>query len=732
MPHREFHRKKSFKILRFLVGLILTVVVLGLAGIFAVFIIFGKNLPDPSNLEDRAITESTKIYDRAGKIILYDIHAEERRTVVPFSEIPQVVKDATVVAEDRNFYTHGGLDFMAILRAGWADLRGNNLQGGSTITQQFVKKSILSSERTLTRKIKEAILALELERRYSKDEILNFYLNQIPYGFNAYGIEAAAQTYFSKHAADLTLAEAAVLAALPRAPSYYSPYGEHLPELMARQKDILNKMSELGYISESDFKKAQAQKLNFARSHSSIKAPHFVFYIKDILEQKYGEDYIATAGLKIITTLDWDLQQIAENVVAEGAQRNESLGAYNSALMAIDPKTGQILAMVGSRDYWKDPLPAGCTPGVNCKFEGNVNVATRSRQPGSSFKPFVYATAFKKGYTDKTMLFDIPTQFDTGCNAAGVPVYQGSQCYSPRDFDLKYRGPVTVRQALANSLNIPSVQMLYLAGVDDSINTAEDMGISTLKDRSRFGLSLVLGGGEVKLLEMTSAFGVLATEGVKHSPAPILRIEDSKGKVLEEFSDEPVSVLDPEITRMVSDILSDNVARAPIFGAHSALYFSDRPIAAKTGTTNEFRDGWTIGYTPSLAVGVWTGNNDNTPIKQEPGVYVAAPIWHAFFQQAFEKLNLPPESFTPPEKKTITKPILNGEYIINGAIHSTLYYIDRDDPTGPPPANPANDPMFNNWESAVRSWFGTKITATPKSETTIAPAPATVKIPAPN
>ena len=714
MPHREFHRRKTYKLIRFFIGVVIILVIFGLAGVFTVFIIFGRNLPDPSNLEDRTITESTKIYDRAGKIILYDIHAEERRTVVPFSEIPQVIKDATVVSEDRNFYTHGGLDFMAILRAGWEDLRGNKLQGGSTITQQFIKKSILSDERTITRKIKEAILALELERRYSKDEILNFYLNQIPYGANAYGIEAAAQTYFSKHAVDLTLAESAVLVALPRAPSYYSPWGEHLPELLARQKDILNKMSELGYISESDFKKAQGQSINFSKTRASIKAPHFVFYIKDILEKKYGEDYIATAGLKIITTLDWDLQQIAENVVAEGAKRNEALGAYNSALTAIDPKTGQILAMVGSRDYWKDPLPEGCDPGINCKFEGNVNVTTRNRQPGSAFKPFVYATAFKKGYTDKTMLFDIPTQFDTGCNAAGVPVYQGSQCYSPKNFDLKYRGPVTVRQALANSLNIPSVQMLYLAGVDDSINTAEDMGISTLKDRSRFGLSLVLGGGEVKLLEMTSAFGVLATEGVKHSPTPILRIEDSKGKVLEEFSDEPVSVLDSEITRMVSDILSDNVARAPVFGSRSALYFPDRPIAAKTGTTNEFRDGWTIGYTPSLAVGVWTGNNDNTPIKQEPGVYVAAPIWRAFFQQAFEKLNLPPESFTPPEKKIVTKPILNGEYIVNGAIHSTLYYIDRDDPAGPPPTNPANDPMFNNWESAVRAWFGAATPTSPK------------------
>ncbi len=706
MPHREFYRKRGFKIFKFLLGLALVAAIVGLFGALVVFVVFSRNLPDPSNIEDRSVTESTKIYDRTGKIILYDIHGEERRTVIPFSEIPQVVKDATIVAEDRDFYNHPGIDFIAIFRAAWGNLKGQSLQGGSTITQQFIKNSILSAEQTFTRKIKEAILALELERRYSKDEILNFYLNQIPYGSNAYGIEAAAQTYFSKSALDLTLAEAALLASLPKAPSFYSPYGSRAGELLARQKNILEKMYGLGYISASELKKSQAQKIIFSKSRASIKAPHFVFYIKDILDEKYGEDYVAGAGLKIVTTLDADLQQIAEEVVSAGADSNEARGAYNAALTAIDPKTGQVLVMVGSRDYWKDPLPEGCDPGVNCKFDGNVNVATRSRQPGSSFKPFVYATAFKKGYTDKTILFDIPTEFDTGCNSFSQPISHGAKCYSPNNFDLKFRGPVTARQALANSLNIPSVEMLYLAGVDDSINTAEDMGITTLKDRSRFGLSLVLGGGEVKLLEMVSAFGVFATEGVKHRPAVILRIEDNKGKVLEEYKDEPVQVLDPEIARLITDIISDNAARAPVFGSRSSLFFPDRPVAAKTGTTNEFRDGWTLGYTPSLVAGLWAGNNDNTPMKQEPGVYVAAPIWRAFMERAFEKLNLPVETFTPPEKKIVAKPILNGEYIINGQVHSTLYYIDRADPTGPPPSNPANDPMFANWEAAIRARFG--------------------------
>jgi 1A family penicillin-binding protein len=690
------------------------------------FIYFSRNLPDPSNLEDRVITESTKIYDRTGEIILYDIHGEEMRTVIPFEDIPQSIKDATLVVEDRDFYKHSGLDFKGMIRAMWLNLTSDSLQGGSTLTQQFVKKSILSDERIYTRKIKEAILALELERRYTKDEIFGFYLNQIPYGGNAYGIEAAAQTYFAKRAKDLTLSESALLTSLIKAPSYYSPYGNHKDELLARQKMVLKSMYELNYITEKDYNKAKNETLNFAKNKSSIQAPHFVFYIKEILEEKYGEDYVSGAGLKIITTLDWDLQNIAEEVVSFGADKNDAMEAHNAALVSIDPKTGQILAMVGSRDYWKDPIPAGCDQGINCQFEGNVNVATRMRQPGSSFKPFVYATAFKEGYTDKTILFDVPTQFDTGCNSIGQPQSAGVKCYSPRNYDLKYRGAVTARQALANSLNIPSVQFLYLAGVEDSINTAEDLGITTLKDRSRFGLSLVLGGGEVKLLEMVSAYGVFATEGVRHQSSAILRIENSKGEVLEEYKDEPVQVLDTEVTRLISNILSDNEARTPIFGARSPLFFEDRPVAAKTGTTNEFRDGWTIGYTPSLVAGVWTGNNDNSSINKEPGSYTTAPIWHEFMAKAFEKLNLGPESFTPPNTEYPAKPILNGQYVIDGQIHSTLYYLNKDDPRGPIPSNPYADPQFNNWEAAVRAWFGLQaIQTTPVIIQTIPVIPVT-------
>lgn len=731
MPIRRFYHHHSFKLLKKLFGIIFIIAAAGFLFLAVAFVFFSRDLPNPSNLEDRTITESTKIYDRTGKVILYDIHGEERRTVIPFAEIPQTVKDATIVSEDRDFYKHSGIDFKAIIRAAWLNMTSDSLQGGSTLTQQFVKKSILSDERVYTRKIKEAILALELERRYSKDEILGFYLNQIPYGANAYGVEAAAQTYFSKSAKDLSLAESALLASLIKAPSYYSPYGSHKTELIARQKLVLKSMYDLNYITKKDYGKAIGTTLNFAKAKSSIQAPHFVFYIKEMLDEKYGEDYVSTAGLKITTTLDWDLQSIAEDVVAAGADNNDSKGAHNAALVSIDPKTGQILAMVGSRDYFKDSMPAGCDQGVNCEFEGNVNVATRMRQPGSAFKPFVYATAFKKGYTDKTMLFDVPTQFDTGCNSIGQPQSAGAKCYAPKNFDLRYRGPVTARQALSNSLNIPSVQMLYLAGVDDSINTAEDLGLTTLKDRSRFGLSLVLGGGEVKLLEMTSAFGVFATEGVRHPPTSILKIEDRKGNVLEEYKDDPVQVLDTEIARLISNILSDNVARTPVFGARSSLFFPDRPVAAKTGTTNEFRDGWTMGYTPSLVTGVWTGNNDNSPINQEPGVYTTAPIWHEFMSQAFAKLNLQAESFTAPNIKPAIKPILNGQYLINGQIHSTLYYVNKEDPQGAVPSNPYADPQFNNWEAAVRAWFGAQAQPAPLAPAVTPPTiPTQTQVPA--
>ena len=601
---------------------------------------------------------------------------------------------------------------------------------------------MLTSEKKISRKIKEAVLAIELETRYSKDEILNFYLNEIPYGSNAYGIEAAAQTFFNKQAKDLNLAESALLAAVIKAPSYYSPYGSHPEELKNRQNLVLNRMAELNFISQEEAAAAKKEEPKFSPQAHGLKAPHFVMYVKEYLEEKYGQDYVEKAGLKVYTTLDWDLQSIAEEIISEGAKNNwTKYKAYNAALAAVDPKTGQILAMVGSRDYF------------DLEHDGNVNVTLRDRQPGSSFKPFAYAEAFKKGYTAETILFDLKTEFNPNCPADGTGEKDeyGLDCYNPGDYDDKFRGPVTIREALAQSLNLPSVQVLYLAGVPGTIKLAKEMGISTLNDPDRYGLSLVLGGGEVKLLDEVAAYSVFANDGIKNEKTPILKIEDAKGKVIEEFKSRPKKVLEPQISRLVSDILSDNAARSPIFGENSALYFSDRPVAAKTGTTEKYRDAWTLGYTPSLSVGLWVGNNDNSSMaKSGAGIAAAGPLWHSFIKKAYENkikncqgqeeqpenlfcLPKEPEAFQKPETKSTSKSILNGSYFtersywvnkISGEpansetpaelleerrskeVHNILYYVKKGDPQGEIPQEPANDPQYKNWEAPVQNWAG--------------------------
>ncbi|MFH0906993.1 MAG: transglycosylase domain-containing protein [bacterium] len=555
-------RKK--RIFKAMAKLTLFCFVIGFLGIIGLSAYFAKDLPNPSDMSQREIAQSTKIYDRTGQVILYDIHGEEKRTIVPFDEIPQYVKDATLVAEDDNFYHHIGLDIKAILRAALSNLKGQQInQGGSTITQQFIKNAYLGgpqSERTYVRKIKEAILSLELERKYSKDEILQFYLNQVPYGSNAYGIEAASQTFFNKRAKELSLAESVFLASLPQAPSYYSPYGSHPEELGYRQEYIYERMIKFGYITKEQADQAKQEELEYA-VQDDLKAHHFVTMVQEYLEEKYNRTYadINMAGLKVYTTLDWDLQNVAEKAITDGADKNEQYRASNAALVAIDPKTGQLLALVGSKDYKEDQF----------------NVATSPyRQPGSSFKPFAYAAAFNKGYSPETILFDLSTSF--GNFGPG----QGTE-YRPNNYDLQFRGPISMRTALAQSINIPSVKTLYLAGVNETINLAQDMGITTLKDRQRYSLSLVLGGGEVKLLDETAAYGVFANEGIKNPISLILKIKDSQGNVLEEYKDKAIRVLKQQTARQINDILSDEAARAPMFGNHSKLYLPERPAAAK-------------------------------------------------------------------------------------------------------------------------------------------------------
>ncbi len=733
-----FYRKKYGKkgrLLKRLLVLTLWFFIFGCIGIVCIFAYFSKDLPDPERIDQRQIIQSTKIYDRTGTVLLYDVHGEEKRTVISFNEIPQYMKDATIITEDANFYHHFGLDFRGIIRAVLANLRGKKIeQGGSTITQQFVKNAILSRERTFSRKIKEAILAIELEMKYPKDEIFGFYLNQVPYGFNAYGVEAAAITFFDKHARDLTLAESTILAALPQAPSYFST---HPDELKSRQEHILNRMASYGYLTKEQAEEAKKEEVKFTPQSEGIKAPHFVMYIQNYLDEKYGKDFVEKGGLKVYTTLDWDLQNLAEEIISKNAAFNEkSHNAYNAALTATDPKTGQILAMIGSKDYFGEPSPKGCIPGKNCLFDPNVNVTIRPRQPGSSFKPFAYAAAFKKGFTPDTIVFDLETEF----------AVEGAESYRPKDYDGKFRGPVTFRRALAQSLNVPSVQVLYLAGINDTLNLAEDLGITTLKDRSRYGLSLVLGGGEVMLLEETAAYSIFANEGIKHSISSIIKIEDSEGNILEKYEDNPIRVLNEQTARLINDILSDEESRAPMFGSHSKLYLEDRPAAVKTGTTQEYRDGWTVGYTPSLAVGVWAGNNLPTTMIKGDGSYVASPIWNEFMKQAyqFKKENRPktdqpradyfdlpqnPEQFNKPEPVETNKDILNGKFAhevkvkidkvsgklateftppdlieerIYREVHCILYYVDKDNPQGE--NNGRNDSQFNNWEPPVLAW----------------------------
>jgi len=735
--------------LKFLFWVFIFIFVIGVIA----FVYVLRDLPNPQSLAERNLAESTKIYDRTGKITLYDVHGEEKRTVIPFEEIPQFIKDATITVEDNNFYHHFGLDIRGIARSVFNNIIGKTILGkktsvgGSTITQQFIKNAILTSEKTYVRKIKEAILAIEIEMKYSKNEILGFYLNQVPYGSNTYGVEAAAQTFFNKNAKDLTLGESALLSALTQAPSYYSPYGSHFETTKARQEYVLQRMNELGYITKEQMENAKNEKLIFASPQSGMKAPHFVMYIKEYLEDKYGKNYIEEAGLKVYTTLDWDLQQIAEQAVKNGAETNgKKYNAQNAALAATDPKTGQILAMVGSKNYRAESFPEGCTPGKNCLFEPYVNVTTSPRQPGSSFKPFAYAMAFQKGFTPDTMLFDLKTEFNPNCSSDATQKKDqyGLECYHPKNYDNKFRGPISMKSSLAQSLNIPSVKTLYLAGVNETINLAQDMGIETLKDRSRFGLSLVLGGGEVRLLEETAAFGVFAADGIKNPIKAILKIENNKGEIIEQYKNEPQKILDPQIARLISDILSSEDARAPIFGYKSYLYINGIPVAAKTGTTQEYRDGWTVGYTPSLAVGVWTGNNDNTSINREPGAVIAAPIWNEFIKKSYAKklelktstkpenyFDLPgqPEEFTRPNPVIANKDVLSGNYItalraridkVSGKlatnltppdtieektypqIHCILEYVNRDDPQGD--SNGKEDPQFKNWEQSVLGW----------------------------
>lgn len=667
-------------------------------------------IPDLNSFDSRKVAQSTKIYDREGKTVLYDLNHDVRRNVVPLSDISPNLQKAAIAIEDSEFYNHGGVSFQAIARAIWIDIKTLSFaQGGSTITQQVVKNTILSGEKSPIRKFQEWVLSWKLEQRYSKDQILEFYFNVTPYGGTLYGAEVAARSFFGKSANDLTLAEAAYLAAIPQLPTYYSPYGNNRARLDARKDYVLERMQILGYITEDEKVSAQKQKVVFSRQqNNTIIAPHFVFYIEQQLEEMYGPE-VVTQGLTVITTLDADLQNAAQQIVHDGAIANTSkFNASNAAMVAIDPKTGQILAMVGSRDYFDTEIP------------GNFNVAVAPRQPGSSFKPFVYATAIEKGYTPETVIFDVPTQFSTACSPSDVS-NSTAPCYAPQNYDNKFRGPMTFRTALAQSINIPAVKTLYLAGIDKVLNLAGRMGITTLGPAKDYGLSLALGAAEVSPLEMASAMGVFANDGVRNPPTGILEIRDMKGKVMKKFEAKPEQAISAEVARQMQDIMSDNDARVPSYVFNNPMYFTDYDVAAKTGTTNESRDAWTVGYSPTIALAMWAGNNDNSPMVKEFAGYIVAPMWRQVMDVALA--SRPKEYFSEPPATPESAPaVLRGEVIY----HSLLLLTDKNNPQGGPPANPYSDPQLPYWEAPIQAWgLGMSMMGTTTASTTETTQPLT-------
>jgi len=611
-----------------LLGVVL-VLLTAIGGLVGGYLYIARQLPPPEELAARQATfATTKIYDRQGNL-LFDIFDPQagRRTEVRLARVSPYLVQATLATEDRNFYLHPGFDPYAIARAVYYNLtEGEIVSGASTIPQQLARNVLLSPEerveQSAARKIKEIVLAAEITRTYPRDTILEIYINQIFYGNLAYGIEAAAETYFDKPAADLTLAEAALLAGLPQSPALYDPYA-NLQAAQTRQSVVLNLMVEAGYITPTQADEARAEELRFQPLRGDLKAPHFVTYVRQQLEAQWGIESIYHWGLNVYTTLDPHLQEIAEREAAAHIAALADRHATNAALVAIDPQTAEIKAMLGSVDFF------------NADIDGQVNVALSQRQPGSAIKPITYVAAFEKGWTPSTLIMDVPTEFPDGANPP----------YKPVNYDAKFHGPVSVRAALANSYNIPAVKALQFVGLPAMLDVAHRMGVQSL-NRPDYGLSLTLGGGELTLLELTAAYAVLANGGIYRQPVAILRIEDTAGRVVYEQPPAPGAyVISPQHAYLVTHILADNEARTPMFGPNSMLKLS-RPAAAKTGTTNDYRDAWTVGYTTDLVAGVWVGNADNSPMIDLSGVRGAGPIWHNFMEQALA--DTPPQDFARP------------------------------------------------------------------------------------
>ncbi|MBU2051860.1 transglycosylase domain-containing protein [Patescibacteria group bacterium] len=641
-----------------LAPLLITVylMLIAILGSFYWFIL--KDLPRPTDLVDHQPTLSTKIYDRHDTL-LFTFYKDQNRTLVSLKDIPQHFKLATLAIEDSQFYQHNGVSIKGVLRSLKQIIFNQELQGGSTITQQLVKNALLTQERTIERKLKELVLSLEVEWLFDKDQILEMYFNQVSYGGTAYGAEQAAQTYFAKSIKEVNLAEAALLAGLPASPTTYSPFGTNPYLAVYREHQVLNRMVETEMIAPQEAELAKEQKIKLAPQYTNIKAPHFVMFVKDLLVQEYGETMVEQGGLEVITSLDWPLQQQVQEIVTSEISQVSALNITNGSALVTNPKTGEILAMVGSRDYW------------DTQRDGQVNITTASRQPGSAIKPVNYSVALDSGFTAATLIQDSPVTYDIA----------GSKPYSPVNYDSKWHGPVTLRQALANSYNVPAVKVLASYGVDKMITQGQKLGITTWTQPERYGLSLTLGGAEVKMTDMAVVYGTLANQGLKVNLKPILAVNDSFGKTLTGFDvSQAEPVLNPNIAYLLSDILSDPLARAQAFGTRSYLNIPGHQVAVKTGTTNDKRDNWTIGYTSDHLAAVWVGNNDNSPMSQvASGITGASPIWNKIMLVLLK--DQPEHKFSKPENLIEVKVCtLTGQLACSGCPSKTEFFLSGTEP----------------------------------------------------
>lgn len=660
-PKTEFYSRLAKYAFFGLIGLIILMAVL--------FVWYGRDLPAPGKLVEAQANESSGIYDRNGEL-LFSVYQNQNRIYVSLDKIPKYLQQGTIAIEDKNFYENEGFSITGYIRGLIIDpILRRRVSGGSTITQQLVKNVLLSSERTLPRKVKELMLAIQVDRKYSKDQILEMYLNDVPYGGTAIGVQAAAQVYFNKDVKDLSLGQSAFLAGLPQSPSIYTPFSGNKYYLQ-RTKTVLSQMVNQGYIDQKQADEAlkEIENTKFTQSNIGIKAPHFVMYVKSLLVKQFGEATVESGGLRVKTTLDYKIEKEAEKVVNEEIKKLKGLRVGNGAAMVTVPKTGEILAMVGSEDYF------------NTDNDGNFNAATGLRQPGSSLKPITYAVAFSRGYTASTLLIDSQTNFKT---------QDSEKDYIPVNYDGEYRGPVQVRFALANSFNIPAVKMLAQVGVKNVMQKAYEMGIENWQPSDEnlrnVGYSLVLGGRDVRLLDQMEAYGVFANGGVRQQLVSILEVKDSKGNVLYKYNPpSPQRIFSEDVSFLISHILLDNNARSATFGTNSYLNIPGHPsVSAKTGTTDQKRDNWTLGYTPSFVVGSWVGNNDNTPMGNiASGATGASPIWHRIMRFVLkDKNDEPPQK--PDSVIALTVDAYGGGIPYDNRSTRSEYFIKGTEPTSP-------------------------------------------------